>query len=171
MDPDRNPQPPEVTTEPQRQALDDMSRQLVERLNDMVREQNERAERFAATQHSLSHLPGQQQEAAEPPGAPQALPTAPVVTEVLPEATPEFAAQPAQQPKKKQNKIAIPQLFPSKPKEPQTFDNKPLWEAARPKWPSKNSGSDAKKAEESGCGTFPTIVAIIIIVIILRACS
>lgn len=48
----------EVTTEPQRQALDEMSRRLVQRLNDMINEQNERAQAFARQQHSLSSLPG-----------------------------------------------------------------------------------------------------------------
>lgn len=48
-----------VTTEPQRQALDAMSQELVNKLNVMVAEQEQRAREFAARQHSLSSLPQQ----------------------------------------------------------------------------------------------------------------
>lgn len=47
----------EVTTEPQRQALEAMSNDLVNKLNTMVAEQEQRAHDFAAQQHSLSSLP------------------------------------------------------------------------------------------------------------------
>lgn len=47
----------EVTTAPQRQALETMSQNLVEKLNAMVAEQEQRARDFAAHQHSLSSLP------------------------------------------------------------------------------------------------------------------
>ncbi len=61
-----------VTTEPQRQALDTMSQELVNKLNVMVAEQEQRAREFAARQHSLSSLPQQ----TEPSGnlfSPEAL--------------------------------------------------------------------------------------------------
>lgn len=48
---------PQVTTEPQRQALDEMSHDLLRKLNAMVEEQNERARQFANTEHSLSSTP------------------------------------------------------------------------------------------------------------------
>lgn len=47
----------EVTTEPQRLALEAMSNDLVRKLNAMVAEQEQRAREFAAQQHSLSSLP------------------------------------------------------------------------------------------------------------------
>ena len=49
----------EVSTEPQRQALEAMSRDLVNKLNAMVAEQEQRAQEFARQQHSLSSLPTQ----------------------------------------------------------------------------------------------------------------
>lgn len=48
---------PQVTTESQRQALDEMSRDLLRKLDAMVEEQNERARQFANTEHSLSSTP------------------------------------------------------------------------------------------------------------------
>lgn len=49
----------EVSTEPQRLALEAMSRDLVNKLNAMVAEQEQRAYEFAQHQHSLSSLPSQ----------------------------------------------------------------------------------------------------------------
>lgn len=49
----------QVTTEPQRLALEAMSQDLVRKLNSMVAEQEARAREFAAHQHSLSSLPVQ----------------------------------------------------------------------------------------------------------------
>ena len=51
----------QVTTEPQRRALEAMSADLVRKLNLMVAEQEARARDFAAHQHSLSALPIQPQ--------------------------------------------------------------------------------------------------------------
>ncbi len=150
---------PDVSTEPQRQALDEMSRQLVERLNDMVQEQHERASRFAAMQHSLSPLPGlPETEAQAAAPAPPAVAAAPAVT---PPTHRKGKRPPALPPR------------PALPKEPQVFEEAPEPEDDRTDWlkkiPTKPDGK--KEGEESGCGTFPTIVAIIIIVILLRACS
>lgn len=50
---------PEVTTEPQRQALDKMSQDLIVKLNQMVKEQHIRAKAFVEQQHSLSERPMQ----------------------------------------------------------------------------------------------------------------
>lgn len=47
----------QVTTEPQRRALEAMSQELVDKLHKMVEEQQLRAQEFAAHQHSLSSLP------------------------------------------------------------------------------------------------------------------
>ena len=52
-----DPEPPRVTTEPQRQALDAMSQALVEKLNLMVEEQHRRVEEFTRLEHSLSQRP------------------------------------------------------------------------------------------------------------------
>ncbi len=53
--------PNQVTTEPQRKALESMSEALVHKLNMMVVEQEARAREFANQQHSLSSLPTQHQ--------------------------------------------------------------------------------------------------------------
>lgn len=50
---------PLVSTEPQRLALDAMSRELVEKLNRMVEEQNQRVEAFTKLEHSLAQRPMQ----------------------------------------------------------------------------------------------------------------
>lgn len=76
----------EVTTEPQRLALEAMSRDLVEKLNTMVAEQEQRARDFAAHQHSLSSLPAQMTpeltriEMPEAPSIPEVQPEAPTAT-------------------------------------------------------------------------------------------
>ena len=72
----------EVSTEPQRLALEAMSRDLVNKLNAMVAEQEQRAQEFARQQHSLSSLPT------------QTLPEISIPT--LPEVNPTAVAQPTQ---------------------------------------------------------------------------
>ncbi len=57
-----------VSTAPQRRALEEMSRHLLDELNTMVQQQETRAREFAARTHSLSHLP---QGAAETAAAPK----------------------------------------------------------------------------------------------------
>ena len=72
----------EVTTEPQRQALEAMSHNLVVKLNAMVAEQERRAQEFAAQQHSLSSLPSYTLPEIAPPDQPQhhtPLPVSPAV--------------------------------------------------------------------------------------------
>lgn len=67
---------PPVSTEPQRQALDEMSQELLRKLNTMVEEQNERARQFASTEHSLSSKPMEfDLSLPEAPGAAGTLPS------------------------------------------------------------------------------------------------
>ncbi len=160
--PEQQPHQPDVSTEPQRQALDEMSRQLVERLNDMVREQRARVERFAATQHSLSSLPG----LPELPEAPPLLPEPEEVPPPQPEA--ETSTQP-RAPRVKKFSIPLPRA--ARPKKPQDFDTAPA--PKRPSWLDKLPHASRKEGSqsESGCGTIPTLVAIIIFIILARSCS
>ncbi len=152
------PQPqPDVSTEPQRQALEEMSRQLVENLDAMIQEQHERAQRFAATQHSLSPLPDLP-ELEEP--APE------WNTPDVPE--PDVPPPPAPVKPGKKRFPFIPPLATQR-KEPQEFPGKPLWEPMNHPAPAAPNESGQKK--EEGCGTISTIIAIVIIVILLRACS
>ena len=155
----------EVSTEAQRQALDAMSRQLVENLNAMIREQNERAERFAATQHSVSALPGQ---AGLPEIKPLDLPDpAPLPTMPPPpaQATPKPRHQ-AQSPSPAQAKAQAKKLPPRPTQpldngEPQTLPQRP-----RIKMPTGKG-----QQEQQGCGATSVIVAIVIVLMLLRACG
>ena len=61
----------EVSTEPQRQALEAMSNDLVAKLNAMVAEQEQRAHEFALQQHSLSSLPTQTLPEISAPALPE----------------------------------------------------------------------------------------------------
>ena len=62
----------QVTTEPQRLALEAMSNELVEKLHAMVEEQQQRAREFAAHQHSLSSLPSTHTPTVSHPPVPPA---------------------------------------------------------------------------------------------------
>ncbi len=167
MDETPDQQPPEVSTEPQRQALDEMSHQLVERLNDMVREQHERARRFAATQHSLSPLPGI-------PGA-ELTPEIQASQHKTPQAPQPQTAKPRQAapppPKKKQS--PLPPLPFTRQEEAQEEQREPLWQHPRQEHNSASFPTpiEKKKGEENGCGTGTIITLIIIVLIIIRACS
>ncbi len=138
---------PDVSTEPQRQALDEMSQSLVDSLNDMVREQQERAELFAQTRHSLSPQP-------EPPETP-------------PPATP-----PRPGASQKRRKAATPPPLVTARPTPENMDASALSTSA-PRL-SRTPGRKAEageKNEETGCGSGPLITLIIIIVIIVRSCT
>ncbi len=145
---------PDVSTESQRQALDEMSRQLVERLNDMVQEQHERARRFAAMQHSLSPLP------ELPP------------MEAAPEAAPPLPA-PAPRPATPERRKTLPlPPRPSPPKEPQNVEAAPLRDVIlHNKRPASTPAAPAKKQEEAGCGSGTLITFIVIIILIVRSCT
>ena len=64
-----NSETPQVSTEPQRLALDAMSRELVEKLNRMVEEQNQRVEAFTQLEHSLAQRPMQFTLPTQPPSS------------------------------------------------------------------------------------------------------
>ncbi len=190
------PQPPEVTTEPQRKALDEMSQNLVEKLNEMVREQNERVERFAAIQHSRSATPAQM-------AAPDPTSFAPVTPPSLPSFDPAFTlpelpstpapddaarrlpcatftpVQSSRQKDRKQRREQRHAPAPEPPELPEFGRPDPIANtqagsgressayAPEPKQPKPVP----KKKEEGqvGCGTIFTIV--VIVIIILRSCG
>lgn len=56
----------DVTTEPQHRVLNEMSRQLVQKLDAMIAEQDERVRAFTEKQHSLSALPHTQSPLPQP---------------------------------------------------------------------------------------------------------
>ena len=175
----------EVTTEPQKQALEAMSNDLVHKLNAMVAEQERRAHDFAAQQHSLSALPTYTlpevtaPQLPEDPTQPQPLPTS-----YRPEA-------PAPQPQKVAHRAplppsadfrrkveaptpTLPQVPPPPPSsdKPRTFFNTNPWSSPAPprKAPTIIRDTQGEHSEGSiGAGTIATIL-IIIFILILQGC-
>ncbi len=149
----------QVSTEPQRQALDAMSHKLVENLNAMIREQNERAERFAATQHSVSALPGQ----VELPHieAPIVPPSEPIATAVPP--LPSTGTQPPRQPSRR--KATLP---PPRPRTPLDNGNPRPLPPPRPRIKIPTAPAEAK---QQGCSATTVFVAIVIFLFLIRSCS
>lgn len=156
----------EVSTEPQRRALEAMSQDLVDKLNAMVAEQERRAHEFARQQHSLSALPTQ---------------TLPELNAPIPTALPQV--QPQQQPpagiKARMNQPAITN-GPALPPTPQatarhhtTHDYQ--WdtgsdEPKRYKMPTIIREPEQDKKEGTiGAGTI-SIIIFIIIVLIMHGC-
>ena len=149
--------PEEVSTEPQRIALERMSAELVHKLNVMIAEQEERVRIFAEQHHSQSPLP--QHPAPE----------------MLPEPTASLRSQesPQQQPKKPLvakfkalTRRTVPPLVTDSPldREPELPNPRPIPALTAPR------KSESNKEEGSiGVGTIVTLI--VIILFLLRACS
>lgn len=143
---DNTPNEQEVSTETQRQALDAMSGELLDKLNRMIEEQNARVQDFA-TQYPQAAAP-----APEP------------VTYRAPQPEPP-AAQPAAQPRPTHSvtppPAATPRAATPPPVRPQQHT---------PAAKAKPAASATDKGENSiGCGKLVFIIAII--VILLRCCN
>ena len=135
-----------VSTEPQRLALESMSRDLLQKLNDMVAEQEKRAHEFAARQHSLSSLPADTHpQLPKPP-----IPAAPVLPQI-----PTYS----QAPTYTQPSPHLPPVPRSNPP-PRQGKTQPPYYA-----PDKQN----KKEEGVGVGTVLTIV-LIFFFIVLKGC-
>lgn len=147
----------DVDVEPQRQALEDMSQQLLVRLNRMVQEQEQRASEFATRTHSLSSLPGDI-ELPKPP--------------TLPEVAPQAAATAAQTQKKS---VAPPpgvrrdsqSPAPSAPARESTYSQRPAPRRSVDSYQNKRDGKD----EEKGIPLWITIGGWGLVVLLMRACS
>ncbi len=176
----------EVTTEPQKQALEAMSNDLVHKLNAMVAEQERRAHDFAAQQHSLSSLPTYSLPEVTAPQLPEApLPPEPQPTSYRPEAPApqqEKAAHRAPLPPSAafRRKVEapgpnLPQVPPPPPADsnkPRTFFNTNPWSSPAPprKTPTIIRDTQGEQSEGSiGAGTIATIL-IIIFILILQGC-
>ncbi len=146
--------PNKVTTEPQRRALEEMSHELVEKLNRMVAEQEERAALFAAQQHSLSSKP------AVPTSVPKPTynyPTPPpLVTQTRQAAV---SRTPAPEPQQSRIKAAKETYLPPVPPSPVS---------GKKKHPTVIA---PKKKEEEGMGTGFIILILIVLFLLARACS
>lgn len=148
-------------TEPQRRALEEMSQALLERLNVMVREQEERAQDFAQRTHSLSALP----EVPVPPEVPYER------VEAEPEVKYEqVAAEPeVREPRKKAAHAAV-QVPPLVRKMVAPEKEKPAYREPAPAAPRRVVQPKKKEEEGSvGAGVIVTIIGVLIV--LLRSCG
>ena len=143
----------QVTTEPQRRALEDMSADLVRKLNQMVAEQEARARDFAAHQHSLSALPTQvppQVKPFEPQQKKrkyaQNVPQPPVVSQ------PAYTPEPTYTPDYTDYLPPVPKSTPARHKTPTVIKGK-------------------KKDEEGIGSTAVIIILIVLFLLISKSCS
>ena len=156
------PEIPEVSTEAQRQALDAMSEELVQKLNRMIEEQDARVKEFAVQNPSLSSLPATpdpialpRQAAPKQPAQPQ-LPSVPkpssAVTPTVEEKLDEYDRQWARE---KREQTAPPQPVPAfnrtKPKRQRQISPNP--------------------EEKQGPNIGSWVFFIVVVLIILRACT
>ena len=167
----------EVTTEPQRLALEAMSQDLVLKLNAMVAEQERRAQEFAAQQHSLSSLPSFSVPEIKPPTLPQPTVTA---TAPLPKATHGVKARMQQQAPAPQPTYQPEAELPPVPQPRTRQQTRTAWDA--PGKPNQDAGKQykmptiirdtpAEKQESSvGAGTIATIIFVLFI-LIMRSCE
>lgn len=151
-----NEEQPQVNTDAQRRALDVMSARLLDNLNTMIAEQEARVQEFSRQQNSLSPLP--QQESA--PAVQQPAPSSPVQTEHVSPAAPKTASTAP-----RHARSVTPPPIKAK-KQPQPHHNVP--KPPLPKGPVVINGEE-KKESSVGCG--PIAVIVVIIIILLRACS
>lgn len=147
---------PEVTTEPQRLALEAMSHELVEKLNIMVAEQEKRAREFTNLKHSLSALPSapelsQTSQTPEPQRNTAPKHKLPPVPRPLPE-------QPVYTPKEESPLPPIPPYH-SAPSEARSHRRKP----------TVIKGTESQKEEGIGIGTIITVL-IIVFMLVAKGC-
>lgn len=146
-------------TEAQRKALEEMSDQLLQRLNSMVAEQEARAAEFAARTHSLSALPELTQP-QETPGIPTTG-SRPTVSPLPQQPAPQTFAQPSHT-EPAQPAIKIPPLV-RKKAEPEP--------APEPPRPIRRPAPQQKKTEESSIGAGTLIIIVCIIYALIKSCS
>ena len=161
------PEIPEVSTEAQRQALDAMSEELVQKLNRMIEEQDARVKEFAVQNPSLSSLPATpepialpRQAAPKQPAQPRvpAMPSVPkpssAVTPTVEEKLDEYDRQWARE---KREQTAPPQ-----PPPVPAFN--------RPK-PKRQRQISPNPEEKQGPNIGSWVFLIVVVLIILRACT
>lgn len=143
-------------TEAQRKALEEMSQQLLDRLNSMVDQQEARAREFAERTHSLSSLP----EKVQLPSTPDiCTPQEPSIAPPTPAPAAKKAQHVPPPPQARRVDTAPRAAAPAEPAQPRVVKT--------PKRPAaaKNQEEDSKV----GLGTLVTIGGIIFV--LLRSCS
>lgn len=147
QDPAEIPHWKEVSTEPQRRALEEMSLSLTQKLHAMVAEQEERVKAFAAQHNGLSPLPRQQDEGQGDSYEPLPRQQPGLVGQTKPAIT-NGPAIPTPQPSRN-----MANELPPRPKEP------PLFSPASP-----------KKESTIGSGMMGFFI-VLFVIFILRACD
>lgn len=143
---DNTPNEQEVSTEAQRQALDAMSGELLDKLNRMIEEQNARVQDFA-TQYPQAAAP-----APEP------------VTYHAPQPEPP-TEQPAEQPRPTHS------VTPPPAAKPRAATPPPVRPQQHTPTAKAGPAAPAKDKDENSIGCGKLVVIIAIIVILLRCCN
>lgn len=149
---------PEVSTEAQRQALDTMSEELVQKLNRMIEEQDARVKAFAVQNPSLSSLPVTPDPIVLPhPAMQPQQPSVPKPAAIAAEQQPEEY----QRPQAKERRVEMPEKLRQTP---------PVPELNRPK-PKRQRQVPPNQEEKQSSGIGSWIFFIVVVLIILRACT
>lgn len=156
-----DPQQQEVSTEPQRIALEQMSADLVHKLNLMIAEQEERVRVFAEQHHSQSPFPEQ--------GHATLLPEHPV-TPTPDEPEEEIPLPVAKKPLVAKFKAIARRTLPTVPADDTPRHYEPDRPAKRvsPIQPTRPASGE-KEESKIGIGTIVTFI--VIVLFLLRACS
>lgn len=174
---------PSVNTDEQRRALDVMSAKLLDKLNSMIAEQEARVQEFSLQQSSLSPLPMPEMTPVVAPVPPQQVvqPQAPVRT--LPQTPVSEQAKPigAETYAKMERHAPVETTAPTPPPLHRSVTPPPLSsqkkKAAEQTYriprPTLNRPAPAAKGDSKensvGCGKLAVLV--VIVIILLRACS
>lgn len=164
MTPPPTHQANEETTEFRRQELGEMSRQLSQRLQEMIDEQNKRVRDFIEQSHSLSPLPGiQVPGATEPPAVarPHALKPEPSPSPVVPQ-------QPVSSPVVPQQPFPSP-VVPQQPVSRQRVSDAPPLPFEIPRTINKKGTAAKEKLE--GCGGWLFALGIFLLFVLIRSCN
>lgn len=166
----------EVSTEPQRRALEEMSQALLGRLDEMLAEQARRSAEFAERTHSLSHLPELTPpvKPGEPVGSSAAYEplAAPKPQPISGEAFAKPPTPPAiDEPAAPGRKVTPPPASSLKKavKKAEKFINDSDWNGGFAQ--SFKSSPEKSKEQESGFGVGAVVFVIFVIVFFLRACQ
>lgn len=156
----------EVTTEPQRLALEAMSHDLVVKLNAMVAEQERRAQEFAAQQHSLSSIPNL--NIPQFPSAPQQ--HQPNLPEVPQQNNSTAYQQEQGYPQTITNGPNLPRKKYTQARPSQQWDD-PWKETKTPKMPTVIRDPENENKQSSiGAGTIATII-FVIFALVMHGCD
>ena len=166
-----------MSTEPQRQALEAMSHDLIAKLNAMVAEQEQRAHEFALQQHSLSSLPTQTLPEISAPALPEITsvpPIQPSEPSVQQQAQEEYGRMYRQEAPAITNGPALPQVprAVSQPRFQQRSAQQHTHNSSRDyRMPTVIRDTDSNKKEGGLSASTVTIIIFVLFVFILHGCD